>query len=161
MILTGVTVSLLVTFVSGLILAWRWGFRKASTCGASALIILTTLVAMQKPWRPAGSQHLVCSAVVKGMPVHVIQIHDGYGLNSTYIVAHSPSGRWKWFQLGNDDLYWRRAHLRFIQNGSLEISKYGKVFAVFDPYAFSLHAFGVERYPSHETWESPLDKKDD
>jgi len=147
-----------VTFIAGaaiiLVSLWRWKLRRIAFLIVAILLIGGWLIILQKPWRRADEIHIVGSTSSSGIPISVVQVHDGFGLNSSYVVARENANcKWKWFCIGNDDFYWYQVKFRQRDNGNVQVIKYGKVFAVFSPNTFRLRWFDVQQSPSYETTE--------
>ena len=118
------------------------------------LLTGSLLIVSQQPWRRLGEMHTVGSTLSAGIPISVIQVYGGGGLNSSYVVSRKDvNSKWKWFCIGNDDLYGYQVRFNHQENADVEVIKYGKVFAVFSPETFKLRWFNVDQSPSYETTE--------
>lgn len=148
---------LLWTFILAAITATGFALHRFKILGKSVIFSLVAVVAVailsQQPWRPNGATHIVASATVAGSPVHIVQIHEQL-VHPTYLVAKDRDGTWKWFGIGNDELYWYSAK-QISSNGIVKFSRWGKEIAAYDSNDGRVTWFGHKKDWSHQTTQFP------
>jgi hypothetical protein len=148
---------LLWTFLLTAITATGFALHRIKILGKSVILFLFAVVALsilsQQPWRPNGAIHIVASATVAGLPVHIVQVHEQL-VHPTYVVAKDRDGTWKWFGIGNDELYWYRAK-QISSNGIVKFSRWGQGIAAYDPADGRVTWFGHKQDWSRQTTQFP------
>jgi hypothetical protein len=125
-------------------------------CATLLLLLATALWSLQRPWRPERAIHIVCNTILNGVDVAVVQQHDDLGLNYSFVaVRPDPQSRWKWYSIGEDDLYWSSAQFRIVDSNTLQVVRGSRLLAaVAFTKSNSITINGSFREAANkETWE--------
>lgn len=108
--------------------------------------ILAAAWSYQRPWRKSGAIHVVGLTNYGNVQVAVVQKHDYWGLNTSFVAArHGLNDRWQMFFLGHEDLYWRSVEFRLPASNIVEVARSGKLLGSFDIVRFDLFLLGRGR----------------
>lgn len=114
--------------VLSIVLLWKRGVKWLAL-GALALL---AFVLLQAPWRPLMAGHIVKEWKFAEHHFAILQQHSGGGLHSTFLAVRKDQGRWEWYLLGSDNLYWRNIVITPVLSNRFTVKKYGVLLGSFD-----------------------------